>query len=189
GEVFVTDGVTDAAGNPMQSFHSSYRVSVDPTTKPPSFVDYRPFCCSAQPPNTDFTMRFDEAIDPTTITDPTVVPVKNQSNGNDVPGTRTLDSTGKLFRFVPSAPFQTGATINFTFTTGIKDLQGVALATPTTRSIVIGSTPDNTTPTVTTVSPANGSTGVGVNAYLRIRFSKPLNPLTVDGTTIVLSDS
>ena len=42
-------------------------------------------------------------------------------------------------------------------------------------------------PTILTTSPPNGSSNVGDNAYVRFVFSKPINPLTVNASTIQLS--
>ncbi len=191
GEVFVTSGLTDVAGNGTQSFHSSYRVAVDPTTQPPSIVDFRPPCCGGVPVNNVFTALFSEALDPATVTDPTNgpvnIPVRRRSAGTDVLGTRTLDASGKLFRFTPAGNLPANETFDITFTAGVHDLQGNPLSNPRNFAVVTSSGTDTTGPTVTTVSPADGSTGVGVNAYLRLRFSRPVNPLTVDATTITLA--
>jgi methionine-rich copper-binding protein CopC len=187
GEVFVTSGLTDPAGNGASGFHSSYRVAVDPTTVSPTIVDVRPPCCSGVPVNSVLTAVFSEAIDPTTITDPTNVPVRRRSSGTDILGTRTLDATGTLFRFTPSAPLPANETIDVTYSAGIRDLQGNPLSNPRGFSIVTSAGTDTTVPTVTTVSPADGATNVGVNGYLRVRFSRPVNPLTVNNSAITLS--
>lgn len=42
-------------------------------------------------------------------------------------------------------------------------------------------------PTVTAVTPPNGVMNIGNNAIIRVAFSKPINPLSVSGTTIQVS--
>ncbi len=49
-----------------------------------------------------------------------------------------------------------------------------------------GTGPDTTAPTVLSVSPPNGRSNVGDNAYVRVVFSKPVNPLTVNANTLQL---
>jgi hypothetical protein len=49
-----------------------------------------------------------------------------------------------------------------------------------------GATPDLTPPTIESRSPGPDATGVSVHAPIRVRFSEPLDPATVDATTVVL---
>ena len=48
---------------------------------------------------------------------------------------------------------------------------------------------DSTAPTVTSVAPAGGSTGVGINASVRISFSEPMNPLTLGSSNLSLGSA
>src|SRR5258708_38985660 len=45
---------------------------------------------------------------------------------------------------------------------------------------------DTTAPTVVMVTPANGATGIGLNAAVGLAFSKALNRNTVNGNTVGL---
>lgn len=49
--------------------------------------------------------------------------------------------------------------------------------------------PDVTAPTVIATSPAKDAQGVPVNATLSVRFSEPMDPTSLNGTTFVLLDS
>ncbi|MEZ4867702.1 MAG: DUF4082 domain-containing protein [Caldilineaceae bacterium] len=49
--------------------------------------------------------------------------------------------------------------------------------------------PDTTPPTVTSVSPTNGTTNVAINTSLTINFSEPMDGATINGTTIELRDT
>src|SRR5439155_8980365 len=125
-----------------------------------------------------------EPIDPATITSDTVV-AGNSNTGLEIVGQRSLDATRTLFRFVATdGLLPTGQAIFVTFTTGIRDDTGTALPNNFTFYRDVGSVPDTNAPVVVTVSPSDGATGIGVNASLRVRFSEPVNPLTVDETTI-----
>lgn len=50
-----------------------------------------------------------------------------------------------------------------------------------------GSGPDTTFPTIVSISPSNGLSNVGDNAIIRLAFSKPVNPLTVNANTVPLT--
>jgi hypothetical protein len=187
-EVFVTSALADPAGNQLASlFYSSFQVAQDPATQAPSIVSFQPTCCAPVPVNTVFTARFSEPVDPATITTETVG-VRSISTGLDIPGTRNLDTTGTLLTFVPDEDLPTGETIRTTFTTGITDLTGTPLASYRYFDVAIGSEADTEAPVVTEISPADGATGVGINAALKVRFSESVNALTVDETTIFVDD-
>ena len=49
--------------------------------------------------------------------------------------------------------------------------------------------PDVTPPTVAAVTPARGATGVAESANVTVRFSEPVNPTTVNATTITLRNA
>jgi hypothetical protein len=55
-------------------------------------------------------------------------------------------------------------------------------------TIVVTRIPDSTPPSVNTVSPANGSTGVGINAIASVSFSEEMDPLTINTATFTLRD-
>ncbi len=69
------------------------------------------------------TLRFSEALDPSTVSATTVT---FATTGGAVAGTRTL--TGDLLTFVPAAPLAPQTAHTLTVTTGAKDLGGNALA-------------------------------------------------------------
>jgi len=50
-------------------------------------------------------------------------------------------------------------------------------------------TPDTTAPTVLSVSPTNGATGINPNTQVTVLFSEAMDPATVNGSTFTLRDS
>jgi len=185
-ELFVTTDLADREGLRLGGLHhTSFRVA-NPSGEAPDVDSSQPSCCAPIPKNSTLTTRFSEPIDPATIT-PATVTVKNANTNADIAGTRSLDASGRLFRFIPAAPFADGITVTVLFTTGVKDLSGTALRFVRGNTVVVGTDTDVQAPVVVSVSPADGSTGVGVNARLRVRFSESVNLLTVDGATISLS--
>ena len=47
---------------------------------------------------------------------------------------------------------------------------------------------DSDNPVTVFVTPPDGATDVGVNAAIRVRFDEPINPLTVNESTIMVTD-
>ena len=103
----------------------------------------------------------------------------------------SVNTSGSQITLTPSAALN-GSTV-YTATivgggSGVKDLAGNALASNYTWSFTTASV-DITPPTVTSVSPLNGATGVSVTADVVANFSEAINASTVTGTTFQLRDA
>ncbi len=184
-QVFVTPGVTDAAGNPLQTlFQSSFSLAPDPAAVVPQILAAHP-SGGTHPRNVVFTARFSEPMNAATL-NATNVTVRNNTTGTDVPGTRSLDATGTLFRFDPDTDLPASSNFTVTFTVAVQDAGGTPLANQRSFGFNTSAVTDTTAPTVTRVSPPDGTSDAGTNAVLRLRFSEPTNALTVDPTSIVL---
>jgi hypothetical protein len=61
----------------------------------------------------------------------------------------------------------------------VQDLSGNALIAPLTTSFTTGAGADLTPPTVATVSPVNGASGVLTTVAIQLQFSKRVDSLTV----------
>lgn len=73
--------------------------------------------------------------------------------------------------------------ITVTVAAGIMGQNGLELATPTVFSFTTSADVDTTPPTVTGAVPANGTTDVSPDqGFLRLTFSEPVNPETVQPT-------
>ena len=102
-----------------------------------------------------------------------------------VPVTRTLRD-GRFIRLTPLDPL-TASQSYYVQVTGVLDAQGQPVSPAFNFAFSTGTASDATAPTVTAVAPPGGSTDVGTNALIRVRFSEPINPLTVNGTTIAVT--
>jgi hypothetical protein len=124
---------------------------------------------------------FSKPMDPATI-DATTFTLT--SGAAAVPGAVTY--AGSTAVFTPAAPLQGDGSYTATITTGAKSAQGVALAanhsfTFTARGVA------QTTPTVLSVTPGNGATGVLMNGYTSATFSEAMDPATVTASNFTLS--
>ncbi|MBI3802361.1 MAG: Ig-like domain-containing protein [Nitrospirae bacterium] len=106
-----------------------------------------------------------------------------------------LDTTGQMAGavtyeddtavFKPSQPLGKGKQYSAVLTTGIKDLDGVALSSNFTWSFSTEGTPgnDTTAPTVISTIPQDSDTDVPVDAPILVIFSESINPSTLNAQT------
>ncbi|HVD61166.1 MAG TPA: Ig-like domain-containing protein, partial [Gemmatimonadaceae bacterium] len=123
---------------------------------------------------------FSEPIDQATLTTTTFA--LKTSGGTTISGAVTYNSATKTAVFTPSGPLPNATTFTATLTTGVKDVPGNRLASDFSFSFT---TRDEVPPTVTSMSPANGSTGIPVNTGITVTFSEPMDAATI-GSSVTL---
>jgi spore maturation protein SpmB len=185
-QIFLASTAQDAAGNALFGYSGQFTVEPDPTTTAPVLLRASPvYGATFVPRNPVIEFEFNEPLDPTTVSDATVV-LYDYTAGIIVPGTLTLRND-RVIRLVPTAPLRPEATYFTAIRAGLRDLQGSAYPHIhdfyfTTRAAV-----DELAPVVKAIGPPPGATEVGVNALIRVRFTEPVNPLTVSGATLRVS--
>ena len=73
-------------------------------------------------------------------------------------------------------------------TNGVHDLQGTPISSTINGSFTTGLTSHVDAPTVESVSPPAGATGIGVNADIHVEFNETINPLSITTSTIAVVD-
>jgi hypothetical protein len=103
--------------------------------------------------------------------------------GTPVTTVSTLTNGQSTLVLTPIVPLteSTPYTVNVA---GVQDLSGNPLASPATATFTTGTGADLVPPTVMSVSPVNGTTGVPINSVVQVQFSERIDPLTVTGTTM-----
>ena len=187
-EVFVTRDVQDVAGNALSAYQGSFRTAPDPATEAPGVVRTSPSNdATAMPTNGVIEVEYSEPLDPASLAG--AVSLREEFGGlAEVPSAVTLVRGGRVIRVEPAAPLAATASYAVEVTTAVRDLDGVAPAARLVSRFTTGAGDDLVPPTVVGVTPPDGAIGVGVNASLRVRFDEPVNPLTVTGATILVSD-
>src|SRR4030095_15516289 len=132
------------------------------------------------------TAVFSEAMDASTISGSTVE-LRNASNVL-LTATVSYNATTRTVTLTPSAALANSQVYSAKIksgSTGVKDVSGNALAADFNWSFttVAG---DITPPTVTSVTPANGATGVLVSSTISAIFSEAMDATTISGSTIEL---
>ena len=182
-------GVTDLAGNALPSQTTQFTTGTGPDGIPPTIVMASPFQNAQNVPlNAIVMLQMSEPVDPGTVSSSTLT-LRNSSTGQVAAGTYSLSADGLTISFVPSTSLaaNTGYSVTFPgagFGTGISDLAGNSLQGTSTISFTTGTTASTSAPQVIGVSPANGMTGVPINAQVVIQFNEPVDSAKLSGLTL-----
>jgi hypothetical protein len=181
-------GVKDLAGNALASNYSWSFTTVAVDNTPPTVTSVSPANgATGVSTGTTVTATFSEAINASTVTGSTF---QLRDASNNLVGA-SVSTSGNQITLTPSSALAGSTVYTVTITggaSGVKDLAGNALASNYSWSfttVVV----DNTPPTVTSVSPANGATGVSSGTTVTATFSEAINASTVTGSTFQLRDA
>ncbi len=190
-----------SGGFPNQSYQSS-NYWVDPlyvvgTPPPPPQDTTPPTVTSTTPTNnatgiaTSATMSvvFSEAMDAATISTSTLV--LRTAGGATVAATASFNSATRTATVTPNSVLSFSTSYVLTINggaVGVKDLAGNALVSNVTSTFTTVAAPpqDTTPPTVTSITPANGATGVAASTTVSVVFNEAMNASTISGSTLVL---
>jgi hypothetical protein len=184
--VNLSSGATDAAGNGLVPFASSFTTAAAPDVTSPTVTNVSPVNgATGVAVAADVVVTFSEPMNAATITASTVT-LTPTSGGSPVAAVVSYSAGPRTATLNPSSnlAFSTGYTVNVT--NGAADVAGNAV-TPFSSSFTTGAAPDVTSPTVTNVSPANSSTGVALGADVVVTFSEPMNGASVTTSTFTLT--
>jgi hypothetical protein len=191
-------GASDTSGNLITSYTASFRTAPSTIATAATLVATTPGqYTSGNSLDTLVEVQFSKAIKPATVTASNIY--LTQSGGGTVFGSLAQFNGADSIRFIPiaflppstSGPTHTVAlmpnsTYTVNWTNGLIDSDNLPLAGGnfyfTTGTISVGNAP----PTVTSFTPFNGATGVGDNATIRFTFSKPMDTLSINPSTVTL---
>jgi len=175
-QVFLDNTAVDTDGSPVNGYQASFRTMPDTSAIPPQVVSTSPVNGATKIPlNPVIELQYNEPLALATVNTTNVF--LTDASGKVIPSTVTLDPTGELIRLVPNATLGATAYYYYDTTTGIKGVNGLAQTGLYQPYFQTGTAADNVAPTVLLVSPPDQSVNVPVNANIRVRFSKPINPL------------
>jgi hypothetical protein len=176
----MSTGAKDLAGNALQAAKVWTFTTRDDV--PPTVIATNPANnATGVAPNTAVTITFSENMDASTINASNIT-IRPTASGTALTATVTYNSATRVATLTPSAPLAQSVSYTVTVATGVKDAQGNAIA-QTTFSFTTG---DVTAPSVASVSPTEGATGVGVNTTVTATFSEAMDPTTINTTTFTL---
>ncbi|MBC7947359.1 MAG: Ig-like domain-containing protein [Chitinophagaceae bacterium] len=134
---------------------------------------------------------FSEAMNATTISNATFE-VRNSFTNALIPATVIYNATTKSVRLYPASPLDNALLYTAKVkggTSGVKDLAGNAMVTDYVWYFVIIPLYDFTAPTVLSVSPSNGATGVSITPTITGLFSEEMKASTIIAATVELRNA
>jgi len=187
-QAFLDGTALDLDGNSLTNYQGSFTTTANTSTVGPSIVDTNPESVSGVPTNAVVNLGFDQTLNPATVNTTTVSLL--QGGSTVVPTTVSLVGGGTIVQITPNASLTANTSYSVQLTTGLLGTNGLPDSVDAPGAVLSFTTAagaDTMNPTVTLVSPPNGSVNVGDNANIRVRFSKAINPLSVSGSTITIS--
>ncbi|MEP7375510.1 MAG: Ig-like domain-containing protein [Chitinophagaceae bacterium] len=183
-----SSGVKDLAGNALAGDYSWSFTTVAVDNIPPTITSVLPVTgTTGISTGTTVTANFSEAINPSTVTGNTF---QLRDAGSSLVSA-TLNASGSQITLTPSAILAGSTVYNATITggsTGVKDLAGNALVNNYSWSFTTAAV-DITAPTITSVSPVNGATGVSTGTTVIANFSEAINASSVTTSAFQLRNS
>ena len=183
-QVFLDTTATDTVGNYVNSYQSSFTTVSDPATTPPGAVNAIPVNGSGNVPlNAVVEVAYNEPLSAATIN--TTNLYFELSNGTKLASTASLDGSGMVIRVSPTAALT--ASTGYCYV--VQNVQGVngKAAQNYSACFTTGTSSQTVAPTVVAVSPKDQLGNVPTNANIRVQFSGPIDPMSVNGATIQVS--
>jgi len=171
----ITTGAQDTFGNALASNFVWSFTTDTAICPPPTVVSETPLSgVGGVCPNTVVTATFSRAMNPATINDTTFT--LKGPGATAVAGIVTYAASTATF--TPSRPLALSTLYTATITTGAQDTFGNALTSNFVWTFTTGST-TCPPPTVVSVAPPNGSSGICPSSLVLATFSEAMNPDTI----------
>jgi len=196
----ITTGAADVAGNTLAIDHvwTFTTAAIADATRPTVTLTVPAAGAANVPNNTQIAATFSENMNAATISS-TSFTLTNTTLGTAVAGSVSYSVAARTATFTPTTPLTLANNSLFTatITTAATDLAGNALAgnsaiLPNSGNHVwtftTAATGDLTAPTVTAISPLDGSTSVCLTRAVSATFSEPMDAATINTTTFTVTD-
>jgi hypothetical protein len=183
GYYLVCSGMQDLSGNTQSYFQANFTTSFVSSVTAPQVIDTNPENgLGSVPTNTPIQILFNEPIQPTSLGQVTLT-----TESTPVSVAPSFLNGNQLLVLTPSVPLLPGTPYTLSIS-GVLDNAGNQMSGTVTVNFTTAAGIDLTTPTVTLVDPASGSTGVGLNAQPHVTFSERINPLSLTSSTFYLEN-
>jgi len=187
------------AGAFVWSFVTATAAPLD-TTRPTVIFTVPAIGAAAVAVNTKISATFSEPMNPATLSS-TTFSVTNTTAGTAVAGAVSYVAASRTVTFTPAlaASLASGSLYTATITTAAADLAGNALAGNTASlpaagnhvwTFTTGAAADSSAPTVTAISPADGTASVcPLTGSASATFSEPMDAATINAGTFTVTDN
>ncbi|WP_263376654.1 Ig-like domain-containing protein [Granulicella aggregans] len=177
--------VTITTGSEVETVAAGFTVQAT-TVTPPTVISVSPAGNAvAVSTNSSVYAVFSQPMDRTTITTSNVLLYLTSNPGGNiaVPGSVSVDASGRELTFTPAAALAVNASYYFVITNGVADASGNALGYYTSY-FYTGFSASTTSPTVVLANPPVGAGGIGTNVSIQVEFSAQMNQATQAGLTV-----
>ncbi len=106
-------------------------------------------------------------------------------NGSPLAVTRSLSNADRTLTLTPAVPLAAN-TVHALSITGVRDTVGNLLVGTVTSTFTTGPGVDFTRPGITTITPADGATGVPVGTTVQVLFTKAMNPVSFNNSNFFI---
>ncbi len=179
-QVFLDATAEDADGSRMTAYAGQFTIASDPTTTAPTAVNLSPASGASNVPlNANIDIGFTSPIAAATVN---ATNVFLNGPGGRAAVTVSQDATGTRVMMVPSAALVASSEY-CAYTQSLQGTNGLAVS-EVAYCFETGTTGAISAPAIIAVSPPDQSTSVPVNANINVEFAGPIDPLSVNGTTI-----
>jgi YD repeat-containing protein len=179
--VTLSAGLQDLSGNALVGQTFFFTTAFAQDTDVPHLVASSPTDGASNiPTNSLIVLQFNEPLNIISASSN----VQVFAGGQAVPGGIALSDANRRVTFTPAAPLAANTLHNVTIGPGITDLGGNIIDNPGSFSFQTGNTADQTQLSVVSVSPDDQANGIPVNTVVEVQFSKPVDPITVNATTL-----
>ena len=178
----ITTGARDEVGVALATnFVWTFTTGANPCVPPTVISVTPPNGAIGVCPSTVVTATFSQPMDPATINTTTFT----LTGPGTTPVSGIVTYAASTATFIPSSPLALSTVYTATITTGAQDLNGNPLASNFVWSFTTSSTA--CAPTVISVAPPDGATGICPNSVVVATFSEAMNPATINTTTFTLT--
>ena len=182
---------TGAAGNSINTYGQYFNTVFSAATTQPTVVAFNPPALSTVGTNVPIQLEFSVPMNQGTASGMTVT-----GPGGAVAGTFMWNSNpyccgwgwnqpGNLLFYSPTAPLAANTTYTVAWGAPLADTEGNAV-TPGSFTFTTGSGPDTTTNNVSAINFGNYQTNIGTNFAPQVVYSKPINPININTSTLQL---
>ena len=176
----ITTGAIDVNGIALASNFVWTFTTSSQACAPPTVISVTP--ANGVCPSTAVTATFSEVMLASTMNTTTFT--LTGPGGAAVTGAVTYAASTATF--TPTNPLAVSTLYTATITTGAESLNGISLASNFVWTFTTGSS-SCVPPTVISVAPPNGSSGICPNTLVVATFSEAMNPSTINTTTFTLT--